>query len=615
MKLLAKTAEERYQSAWGITTDLKKCWQQLETNNTITEFELARDDISDKLQIPQKLYGREREIAILLDAFESGVGSWEKGENLQFTTDANATLLLRGSKLREHNSQSSHAPLSSLVLVRGYAGIGKSSLVQEIFKPVTQKKGYFIQGKFEQYQQHVPYSALIKALQELICQLLIEDSNRLVEWREKILAKCGENIQVIIDVVPELTLLLGQQLAVPPLNPTAAQHRFKLVFYQLIQVFARPEHPLVIFLDDLQWVDSASLQLIQVLVTEGNKYLFLIGAYRDNEVSAFHPLSLSLAELAKLGVKINYISLSTLNFSQINQLLSDTFKCDRTTTEPLASLVLDKTHGNPFFINEFLISLQVEKLLRFEQQGTWQWNLAEIQLAKEFDRNLTELLINKIQKLNNNTQEILKLAACIGSAFELSTLIDCLAKPAKEIAAFLQTAIAVNLIIPIGNDHKAIELDIPGTKTLVVRYKFAHDRIQQAAYSLIPESAKQSWHQKVGCILLQNTPIDKREEKIFDIVNQLNFSSSVLVNQTEKDELAALNLIAAKKAKASIAYESALSYASLGIKLIKKKLAAAVRAVAISIFRSSRSSVSLWQFHPNRRLGKNSAATSKNFIR
>ncbi|MDZ4872596.1 MAG: Serine/threonine-protein kinase PknD [Chroococcidiopsis cubana SAG 39.79] len=554
IKLLAKTAEARYQSAWGIRADLKKCWQQLENNHTITEFELGKEDVSDKLQIPQKLYGREREIKILLAAFGRVC---EEGQRRQ-----------GGQEIPITNYQFK----PELVLVRGYAGIGKSSLVQETFKLVTQKKGYFVQGKYEQYQRHIPYFGLIKALQELVRQLLLEDSDRLAKWRDCILTTCGENIGVLIDVVPDLSLLLGQHSAIATLNSTTAEHRFKLVFQKLIQVFAQAEHPLIIFLDDLQWVDRATLQLIQILVAEGKQYLFLIGAYRDNEVNVFHPLSLSLEELTKFGVTIHYISLTPLNISQINQLLLETLKCDREVTEPLAKLILETTRGNPFFISEFIAYLEAEDLLKFERaRQIWYWNLTEIQLAQATHNNLTELLVKKIQKLDNNTQQILKLAACIGSSFELSTLVGCMTKPAEVIVALLQPAIAASLIIPIGNDRTAIELGISLTRILTVRYKFAHDRIQQAAYSSIPEGTKQTLHQIVGRTLLQNTLADKQEEKIFDIVNHLNFSISLLQNQTEKDELAALNLTAAKKAKESIAYESALSYASLGIKLIEEK--------------------------------------------
>lgn len=560
IKLLAKTAEDRYQSAWGIAADLKNCWQQLEADRIITEFELGKEDLADKLQIPEKLYGRDREVGILLDAFERRVGR-ERAEEAKVAT-TNYQLPATNYQIK-----------SGLVLVRGYAGIGKSSLVQELFKLVTQKRGYFVQGKYEQYQRHIPYFGLIKALQELIRQLLLEDSVRLVKWRDRILTTCGENIRVLTDAIPELSSLLGQHSAIAVINPIAAQHRFKLVFQKLIQVFAQAKHPLTIFLDDLQWVDSASLQLIRVLLTEENQYLFLIGAYRDNEVSAFHPLSLGLEELTKAGVSIEYISLNSLNLSQIELLLCETLKCDRKVVAPLAKLILDKTHGNPFFINECITTLQAENLLKFERERRiWYWNLTEIQLAQATHNNLTELLVKKIQKLDVDTQQVLQLAACIGSSFELSTLVCCMAKPAKAVAKLLQTAIAASLIIPVGNDYKAIELEIANlTETLAVKYKFAHDRIQQAAYSLISEAKKLTLHQIVGRTLLQNSLSDKQEEKIFDIVNHLNFSNSLLQHQAEKDELAALNLIAAKKAKESIAYESALSYASLGIKLVEGK--------------------------------------------
>jgi diguanylate cyclase (GGDEF)-like protein len=427
---------------------------------------------------------------------------------------------------------------------------------------------------------------LIKALQDLVRQLLTENSDKLAEWRESILAACGQNGQIIIDVIPELVLLLGQQPVVPILNPTAAQNRFNLVFKNFIQVFARAKHPLTIFLDDLQWVDSASLQLISVLVTEGSPYLFLIGAYRDSEVSAFHPLNLTLNELATAGVKIEYISLSPLGFSQVEQLIFETLKRDRELTKTLAELVLEKTHGNPFFMNQFLTTLQAEKLLNFDRnRGIWEWDLQKIQLDISTHNNLTDLLTKKIQKLDRAEQEILQLAACIGNTFELSILVGCMEKPAKEIATLLQAAIATSLIIPIGNDYKAIELDISAfVQEFTVKYKFAHDRIQQTIYFLIPEDQKQKLHQEIGRILLQNTPIDRREEKIFDIVNQLNFSISLLQNQTEKDELAALNLLAAKKAKASTAYESALNYSNLGIQILDKNCWQRQYELSLSLF-------------------------------
>jgi serine/threonine protein kinase len=359
MKLMAKTAEERYQSAWGIKADLEKCLTQLQTTSKIESFPLGTQDISDKFQIPQKLYGREQEIDTLLSAFERVISD-----------------------------------KSELMLVSGYSGIGKSALVQEIHKPITQKRGYFISGKFDQYQRNIPYSAIVSAFQELVKLLLTESEAQLNSWRERLLAALGINSQVIIDVIPEVELIIGKQPAVPELGSAEAQNRFNLVFQNFIQVFTNSGHPLAIFLDDLQWADGASLKLMQRLMNASHPGLFLIGAYRDNEVSSAHPLMLTIEEILKTGAIVERIFLTPLDLPTVIQLIADTLDCSEERATPLAELVLFKTGGNPFFMNEFLKSLYTEKLLEFNSpqsrltipsvgkggsQGGWQWDLEQIQ--------------------------------------------------------------------------------------------------------------------------------------------------------------------------------------------------------------------------------------------
>lgn len=528
MKLMTKTAEERYQSAWGIKADLETCLTQYK-NGVIQEFTLGCQDISQELQIPQKLYGREQEIESLLAAFE----------------------------------RTSQGP-TELMLISGYSGIGKSALVQELYKLITEKRGYLIRGKFDQLHRDIPYQALVTAFQELVRQLLTETAVELQHWQEKIRSALGENGQIIIDVIPEVELIIGKQPAVSKLPPTEAQNRLNLVFQNFIQVFCQKEHPLILFLDDLQWTDSATLKLLQLIMTHANtQYLFLIGAYRDNEVSLGHPAMLTLSEIKKQGVIVNHLSLSPLNLSQVNQFIANTLKTECVSTQKLADLVEKKTHGNPFFIKEFLQSLYTEQLLKFDTHAkAWSWNLEQI-VTMSITDNVVELMTQKIQRLSESAQKNLQLSACIGNQFDLQTLSIINEKSQKETANELWDTIQAGLILPVGDNYKFIQTAQDENK-LKVTYKFAHDRIQQAAYFLIPEQDKQAVHWKVGQLLLENTPQHVLRQRIFDIVNQLNFSIEAINVQLERDKVAQLNLIAGKKAKASSAWETAWNYLRIG---------------------------------------------------
>ena len=485
LKLLAKTAEERYQSAWGLQTDLQEYKLQFARDGKV-ELSLGQHDLSEKLQLPQKLYGREYEIKTLLTAFERA----SQGQR-------------------------------EMMLVTGYAGIGKSSLVQEIHKPITEKRGYFISGKFDQLQRNIPYAAFVNAFADLMRQLLTESETQLQSWKEKILAAAGPNGQVIIGVIPEVELIVGKQPDVPQLPPAESQNRFNLVFQNFIKVFTQPEHPLVIFLDDLQWVDSASLKLIQLLMESTDIHaLFLIGVYRDNEVSAVHPLKLTLKEIQTAKVVVNQILLEPLALKHVNQLIAETLHSDLGKASPLAELVHTKTGGNPFFMNEFLKSLYDAKFLEVKQ-GHWQWDLAQIQ-ARDFTDNVVELMAEKIQKLSAATQQALKFAACIGNQFDLTTLATVLEKTPQKTVADLQQAF-INGQLLATNKRLLTEIDLETDNwSLITESRFAHDRIQQAAYSLISDEQKPVVHRKIGQLLLKNIPLDEREHKISDIVYQLN---------------------------------------------------------------------------------------------
>ncbi len=536
MKLMAKTAEQRYQSSRGLIADLKECLRQLEAKGKISDFPLARQDISDRFQIPQKLYGRDREIESLLSAFDRVT-----------------------------------AGQSEMILVSGYAGIGKTSLVREIYRPITARRGYFISGKYGQYQRNIPYSALIKAFQELVQQLLSESEDDLNQWRGKLVSALGPNGQVIIDVIPEVEMIVGSQPPVPDLMPSEAQNRFHMVFENFINAFQDPEHPLVIFLDDLQWADAASLKLIELIMTASNsRYLLFIGAYRDNEVDPAHPLVLTLHEIEKSGAIVNHIALSNLEMRYVNQFLTSTLDCGPETTGALAELVLEKTAGNPFFMIEFLKSLYEEELLDFDfDQGAWHWDLAQIEKRGMTD-NVVEFMAGKIQRLSSDTQDVLKLAACIGNPFDLHTLAIVYERSQRETATSLEETIEEGLVLPVGDAYRSIVLDMQqASDEWRVEFAFCHDRIQQAAYSLIPNAQRQSVHWQVGQLLLQSTSPDKREQKIFDIVNHLNQGFDPIAHQSERNEIARLNLMAGKKAKASAAYETALNHFKVGLNVLK----------------------------------------------
>ncbi|MDZ8185757.1 MAG: AAA family ATPase [Nostoc sp. ChiSLP02] len=547
MKLLAKMAEDRYQSAWGLKADLELCLQQLENNGQIAEFPIGKLDLSSQFLIPQKLYGRETEINTLLDAFER----ISKGQ-------------------------------TEMILVSGYSGIGKSSLVNEIHKPIVRQRGYFISGKFDQFKRNIPYTSLIQAFQELMRQLLTESAESLKNWKSKLLAALDENGQIIIDVIPEVERIIGSQPAVIQLGATESQNRFNRVFQKFIHVFTQREHPLVLFLDDLQWADSASLKLIELIVTDpDSEYLLLIGAYRDNEVSATHPLVHTLNQIQLVRNTINNIVLTTLNIDCVNQLVADTLRSSSLTVKPLAELLSDKTQGNPFFLTQLLKYLYQENLINFDfSVGRWHWKIGQLKDINNTD-NVVDLMVSQIQKLSSRTINILKIAACIGDKFTLEVLATVNQTSQSQTAADLWEALEAGLIFTLDNSYKIpllfepeeIENTVVRVGTLISSpqttiYKFLHDRVQQAAYSLIPDEQKKATHLRIGQLLLQNTTPEEQKENIFALVNQLNYGTELLTSESEKYQLAQLNLIAGQKAKAATAHDSAIKYLQVGLGLL-----------------------------------------------
>jgi predicted ATPase/signal transduction histidine kinase len=534
-KLMAKNAEERYQSALGIKHDLEKCLTQLKETGQIEYFELGQRDISDRFTIPEKLYGRETEVNQLLTAFDRvSLGKTE------------------------------------MMLVAGFSGIGKTAVINEVHKPIVRQRGYFIKGKYDQFQKNIPFSALVQAFRDLMGQILSESDRRLQTWKSNILAAVGENGQVLIDVIPELENIIGKQPPVIELSGTAAQNRFNLVLQKFVQVFTSKEHPLVIFLDDLQWADSASLDLLKLLIQDSG-YLLILGAYRDNEVSAVHPFILTVDEIRKTGGIVSTITLPPLRELEINQLVADTLNCELSLAKPLTKLVYQKTKGNPFFATQFLKALHDEKLISFDWQiQYWQCDIAQVN-ALAISDDVVEFMALQLQKLPRETQDILKLAACIGAQFDLHTLAIVSEESPENTATGLWKALQEGLVIPTTKIYKFFtqsdnEEIIKASANPT--YRFLHDRVQQAAYSLIPLNQKQATHVKIGQLLQQNLSEIETEEKLFDIVGHLNLGIELITQTKEREALARLNLAAAQKARNSTAYSAAKSFVQIGLDLL-----------------------------------------------
>ncbi|WP_429534923.1 ATP-binding protein, partial [Paraburkholderia sp. WC7.3d] len=514
LKLLAKTAEARYQTAAGVERDLQHCLADWERQHRIDDFPLGEHDTPDRLLIPEKLYGRAREVETLLASFDR---------------------VVKGG-----------AP--ELILVSGYSGIGKSALVNELHKVLVPSRGLFASGKFDQYKRDIPYSTLVQAFQGLVRPLLGKRDTELARWRDALLEALGPNARLMTDLIPELKLIVGDPPPVPELEPQQAQRRFQLVFGRFIGVFARPDHPLALFLDDLQWLDAATLDLLEDLLTRSDlQHLMLIGAYRDNEVDAQHPLMGKLQAIRSTGAKVDEVTLAPLAREHIEQLIADALHGEPERVAPLAQLVHEKTAGNPFFVIQFLHALADEDLLTFDYDAAcWSWNLDRI-YAKGYTDNVVDLMVGKVTRLPADTQQALQLLACLGNTAAITMLAIVLGTSDKQVHAALWPAVREELI-----------------ERLDGSYRFIHDRVQEAAHSQIPEASRAEVHLRIGRLLAAHTPPGKREEAIFDIVSQLNRGAALITEQEEGDQLAEFNLIAGKRAKGATAYAAALAYLVAG---------------------------------------------------
>jgi predicted ATPase/signal transduction histidine kinase len=532
-RLLAKNAEERYQSALGLKRDLERCLYRLRESGTIEAFPLGQDDFSGRFRIPEKLYGREKDTARLLEAFDRVAGG-----DLE------------------------------TVLVAGYSGTGKSALVREIHKPITQKRGYFIEGKFDQFQRVVPYYAIIQAFQEFVTLLLTENEARLEVLRKEIQDAVGEEGKILTDVLPRLEHVIGPQPDVAEVGGTETQNRFNYVFRKFVKAISTADHPIVLFIDDLQWADSASLDLLRVLLTDPeNRHLLCVCAYRDNEVSASHPFIRTVGQIEADSAVVTRSEIGNLAHSHVHSLVSDALSASHDETRALTDLVHQKTQGNAFFVTQFLKSLAEEGLLFFDfEHRRWTWEVARIR-EKNITENVVELMAGKIQKLPDATQEILKRGACVGNTFDLETLAVILERTSSDTSQDLKAAYSEGLVVPFET-----------------QIKFAHDRIQQAVYSLIPEEDRNALHLRIGRLLLSDASDEHLEEVLFDVVNQLNWGQDIITDPEERRYLAELNLKAGRKAKQSSAFEPAYEYLDTGISLLEADPWEAQYELALALF-------------------------------
>ncbi|HYO74075.1 MAG TPA: serine/threonine-protein kinase PknK, partial [Archangium sp.] len=533
MKLLAKVAEERYQSAEGLRADLERCQEALR-HGTLESFPLGSRDVPARFQLPQRLYGREAEVDVLLKAFER--------------------VALTGR--------------TEWVLVRGYSGIGKSAAVRELHRPVLRRRGFFLSGKFDQLQHDVPYSTLARAFQELVQQLLAGSDEEVAVWRQRLLEAWEGNGQLLVDLVPQLERVAGAQPALPELPLFEARNRFNRVFQRFLGVFASPERPLVLFLDDLQWADLASLELLRYVATHPDTPPVLwIGAYRDNEVSPSHPLARTLAQVREGGTRMGDLHLGPLTLEHTRRLVADAFPgAGEELVVPLASLVQEKTGGNPFFLLQWVQALHHDGLVVRAPEGGWRWD-AEGVRARGYSDNVIDFMVGRLLLLPEQTRQMLSLAACMGNTFALRKLAYLSHQDSSQVEQDLAPALQEELLVRADAE----------------RYRFSHDRIQQAAYALIPERERTAVHLRVGRLLLERLSAEELRERLFEVVGHLNMGVSLIRDDAERSHLAYLNAEAGWKAKASSAHRSAVTCFNTAFSLLPGNAWETDRAMAFKL--------------------------------
>jgi len=514
---MAKDPESRYQTPQGLQADLEHCQENLSRPQAPEVFPLGSNDMADRLILPQKLYGRDPALCVLMESFERGA---------------------RGGR--------------EMVMVSGCSGVGKTALVQELHRPITERRGFYVQGKFEQLRRGTPYTALTDACRQLMRYLILESKPSLDRWKQELEGALGQNAQIIIDIVPELEHIIGPHPVAMALAPAELKSRFSLCFERFIGVLARPSHPLVMFLDDMQWADLGSLRLIlQLMEAPGIEGLIFIGAYRDNEVDATHPLAQMLGKVEDAGVVLTRIPLGDLTLIDLRQMLADTLRAAEEQVAPVADLVLEKTAGNPFFVGEFLASMSKKGFLSFAPgKQTWEWNLVGLR-TQAITHNVADLLAEQVGELPRETQKALSHAAALGNRFDLRTLAMILEEDPKQTASELMPALAAGLVVPLGDSYRGMLVDAELSLSTRVEFRFVHDRVQQAGFCLIPEDLRKRLHGRIGTLLLNHASEEDRKTHLFEIVSYLQLGVETLSSPEERLRLVALELEAGLRARAA----------------------------------------------------------------
>ncbi|ALJ01709.1 adenylate/guanylate cyclase domain-containing protein [Rufibacter tibetensis] len=537
VKLLAKNVEERYQTAFGLQHDLQTCLDRIDTLNRIEPFTLATKDMNGRLVLPQKLYGRDKELDRLTQIFSRVAGG-----------------------------------AVELFLIGGEPGVGKSALVYELHRHISVKRGFFISGKFEQFQRNIPYYALRNALNGWVRFVLTERDEKLRQWKQEILSAVGDLGQVIVNLIPDLELIIGKQPPLPELGPQETLNRFNYVFRSFSYCISRKEHPLVIFIDDLHWIDPASVELLKIWLTDQqNGYLLLIGAFRDNEVNETHALRFLLKELEKERVATNYLPLQKLSLQDVEQLTADALHASHRSIEPLAEFLFQKTKGNAIFLKQFLESLYMtEKLWLDQTEQKWRWDITALNRLLVSD-NVIDLMEAKIKKLPEETRKILTLASCIGNSFDLEDVRVIAQVEVLPCFAALLPGVEEGLVLPMTKNFRHLEAGLTTQPDDPAVFKFIHDRVQQAFYQLIPEDVRQEVHLRIGRLLSKHLSGQQLQERIFDLVYHLNAGLGLVQDKEEQTKLVGLNQEAGKKALESLAFSSALDYLETGLHLLPQE--------------------------------------------
>ncbi|AYG62121.1 AAA family ATPase [Rhizobium jaguaris] len=519
LKLLAKRPEDRYQTAAGLESDLQRCLDSWNSTGRVADFEVASSDAADRLRVPEGLYGRSRQIGTIRAAFD---------------------------RVRSQGA-------TEVVLVSGPAGVGKSSVVHELRKSLAQTGSLFASGKFDQYTRDIPYATIAQAFRGVVRQMLGSGDADLERWRKELVEALGPNGRLMINLVPELALIIGEQPPAPDLQPHEAKTRFHLVFRRFIAVFARPELPLVLFIDDVQWLDAATIELIETITLDQEvRNLLLICAYRDDEVSPQHPFNATRGSMREDLDKLGELKLGPLTPQDVGSLLADMLRSDARSVGPLAGLVVDKTEGNPFFVLQFLASMEEEELIVFDaDRGVWRWDADRIRNTGVTD-NVAELVASKLGRLPRLTLEAVKLLACLGTGASLATLSIASGKPTREIVAILWEAVQARFLLRVDD-----------------AFVFAHDRVQEAAYLLVPAADRPVAHVRIGRALMSSLTSSGIQERIFEVIDQFDRGLGQVTSDDEREQVAELFLEAGIRAKTSVAYPSALRYFRTGLGLLK----------------------------------------------